>query len=80
MRPTYNGFSYAADYNGRVLAHMDSDETEDGIMYADVPTKGVRTLYPHIGDIFGWICVLGLLVLTILSIMTYPHLLYHFQS
>ena len=69
VRPTYNGFTYAADYHGNVLATMDSDETEDGIMYADVPTKGVKTLYPHIGDIFGWICVLGLLGLIVFSII-----------
>lgn len=59
VRPTYNGYSYAADYNGNIIAHMDSDETEDGIMYADVPTKGIKTLYPLIGDSFGWLCVLG---------------------
>ena len=44
VRPTYNGFTYAADYNGNVLATMDSDDTQDGIMYADVPTNGIKTL------------------------------------
>ena len=39
------------------------------IMYADVPTKGVRTLYPHIGDIFGWVCVVGALGLILLTIV-----------
>lgn len=68
VRPTYNGFSYAADYHGRVLAHMDSDQTEDGIMYADVPTKGIRTLYPLVGDALGWICLIGMLVLIGLAI------------
>lgn len=61
VRPVYNGYSYAVDYNGKILAHMDSDKTEDGIMYADVPTKGVKTIYPTIGDSFAWLCVLGLL-------------------
>jgi apolipoprotein N-acyltransferase len=59
VRPVYNGYSYAMDYNGRILAHMDSDITEDGIMYADVPTRGVRTIYSAIGDLFAWLCVLG---------------------
>lgn len=68
IRATYNGISFASDFNGNVLATMDFDKKETGIMYADVPTKGVRTLYPHIGDIFGWISVLGFLVLTIFSI------------
>jgi len=68
VRPTYNGISFASDFNGNVLATMEFDKNETGIMYADVPTKGVRTLYPHIGDIFGWLCVVGFLGLILLSI------------
>ena len=68
VRPVYNGFSYAMDYNGRVLAHMDSDNTKDGIMYADVPTKGVKTIYSIIGDFPGWLCVLGLVTFIVISI------------
>jgi apolipoprotein N-acyltransferase len=69
VRPTYNGLSFASDFNGNVLATMDFDPAESGIMYADVPTKGVSTLYPHIGDIFGWICVVGFLGLILLTIV-----------
>jgi len=68
IRPTYNGITFAEDYNGNILATMDSDETEDGIMYADVPIKGVKTLYTKIGDILGWLCVLGLLGLIFYSL------------
>lgn len=57
VRPTYNGYSYDADYHGNILAHMDSDETEDGLLYSDVPVKGIKVLYPIVGDLFGWICV-----------------------
>ncbi|MCK4559400.1 MAG: carbon-nitrogen hydrolase family protein [Calditrichia bacterium] len=73
VRPTYNGYTYAADYHGNVLAHMDSDETEDGIMYADVPTKGIKTLYPMVGDLLGWLCVLGMVTLVVLSIKGRAH-------
>ena len=48
---------------------MEFDENQTGIMYADVPTKGVKTLYPHIGDVFGWLCVVGFLGLILLSIV-----------
>jgi hypothetical protein len=41
----------------------------DGIMYADVPTQGVNTLYTAIGDVLGWVCVVGLLGLIPLSIV-----------
>ena len=69
VRATYNGISFASDFNGNILATMDFDKKEEGILYADVPTKGVRTLYPHIGDIFAWLCVLGLLALIVMSII-----------
>lgn len=71
VRPTYNGITFASDFNGRILNQMAFGDTVDdgiGIMYADVPTKGVRTLYPYIGDIFGWMCVLGFVVLVVISI------------
>ena len=48
---------------------MDFDPAEGGIMYADVPTKGVKTVYPHIGDVFGWLCVVGALGLIVLTIV-----------
>ena len=57
VRPTYNGYSYASDFHGNELANMDTDETKNGIMYADVPTKGIKVLYPVIGDLLGWLCL-----------------------
>jgi len=69
VRPVYNGYSYAVDYNGKLLADMDSDSTDTGIMYADVPIKGVNTIYSKIGDLFGWICVFGLFGFIPLSII-----------
>jgi apolipoprotein N-acyltransferase len=67
VRPTYNGLSYAIDYNGNILAWMDSEQSKDGIMYADVPIKGIKTLYSYWGDLLGWACVLGALVCAIYS-------------
>jgi len=67
IRPTYNGFTYAADYHGNVLATMDSEETEDGIMYANVPIRGISTLYPIIGDLLGWLCVICFVGLIFIS-------------
>lgn len=65
VRPSYNGYSYAADYHGNVIAHMESDKTETGIMYANVPTKGIKTLYGTVGEMFGWICVILFVLLLI---------------
>jgi len=69
VRPTYNGYSYAADYHGNELAHMDSDLTEDGIMYADVPVRGIRVLYPLLGNLFAWINLLALALLLVLALL-----------
>jgi apolipoprotein N-acyltransferase len=69
VRPTYHGITFVADYNGNILDQMDSDETDDGILYADLPTQGVNTLYTAIGDVLGWVCVVGLLGLIPLSIV-----------
>ncbi len=68
IRPTYNGVSFAADYNGKLLTQMDSDKTDTGIMYASVSTKGIKTIYAHIGDVFGWMSLLGVFILVIICI------------
>jgi hypothetical protein len=48
---------------------MDSDRTDDGILYADVPTRGVNTLYTEVGDMLGWGSVQGFLGLVLLSVV-----------
>ena len=51
------------------IPSMDSDNTNTGIMYADVPARGVNTLYTQIGDMLGWICVAGLVGLILLTMI-----------
>lgn len=65
VRSTYNGISYAIDYNGHILAIMDSEKSKDGMMVVDIPIKGIRTFYSRWGDWLGWACVLGALVCVI---------------
>jgi apolipoprotein N-acyltransferase len=69
LRPSQNGISVAVDYNGNVLNQMDSADPGNGIMYAQLPIQGINTLYTRIGDILGWICVVGSLGLIPLSII-----------
>jgi apolipoprotein N-acyltransferase len=59
VRPTFDGITIAEDFNGRILSQMDSAEAGDGILYADVPTREISTVYTTLGDLLGWICVLG---------------------
>ena len=42
--------------------------TLNRIMYADVPTKGIRTVYVFIGDLFAWLCVIGFVGFIIVAI------------
>jgi apolipoprotein N-acyltransferase len=67
VRPTYNGITIAQDFTGRILSQMDSDDTDEGILYADVPTRGVHTLYTEVGDLLGWGSVLGFLALVFVN-------------
>ena len=50
MRQTNKGTSMAIDYQGRVLAYQDFFTTPHRTIVADVPTKGVKTVYGAIGD------------------------------
>ena len=63
VRPTYNGYSYASDYNGKEIAHMNFGSSKDGIMVADIPTKGVKVIYPIIGDLLGWLSLIAMFIL-----------------
>jgi apolipoprotein N-acyltransferase len=60
VRHVSHGLSLATDYQGRTLASMDHYVTDNRAMVAYVPTRGVRTIYSRIGDVFAWICAAGL--------------------
>jgi apolipoprotein N-acyltransferase len=60
IRPTSHGLSAAVDYQGRVLAITDYFKSEDPVVVAYIPTKGVTTIYSRIGDLFTWLCMAGL--------------------
>jgi apolipoprotein N-acyltransferase len=64
VRPnSKSGLSVAYDYQGRLLSSLDYSITKSRIMVADLPTKGVTTVYLLIGDAFAWLCVIGILTM-----------------
>jgi apolipoprotein N-acyltransferase len=69
VRPTCNGISFAVDYNGEILASKDCFANSHEIMYADVPIKGKKTVYPIIGDLFAWLCIIGFAAFIIVAIL-----------
>ena len=69
VREASKGLSMTVDYEGRVLSATDYYTTDDQVMVAYVPMHGVRTIYATIGDLFAWLCIIGLVALTGLAIM-----------
>jgi apolipoprotein N-acyltransferase len=67
VRQSHGGLSAAYDYQGRRLATMDQYQASDLTLLAQVPTRGVRTIYSRLGDWFGWLCILALVALTALA-------------
>jgi apolipoprotein N-acyltransferase len=64
VRPAGHGTSTILDYEGRVLASQNYFTNDSGIMLGSVPMRGVTTLYSHIGDLFAYLCVSGLIFIT----------------
>jgi apolipoprotein N-acyltransferase len=64
VRQSNGSLSAAYDYQGHRLASMDEYQSADLTLIAQVPTRGVRTIYSHLGDWFAWLCVVAVLALT----------------
>ena len=57
VRQANLGLSAAYDYQGHQLAAMDYFHTEDRVLIAQVPTRGVRTIYSRLGNWLAWLCI-----------------------
>ena len=60
IRDVSHGRSLVVDAFGRVRGETDYFQDARHILMADVPVRGVTTLYAKIGDLFAWACVLAL--------------------
>jgi apolipoprotein N-acyltransferase len=63
VRQDWKGLSLATDPYGRILSMVDLSAAAEPVMSVQVPTRGVFTIYPIIGDLFGWLSVVGFVVL-----------------
>jgi apolipoprotein N-acyltransferase len=52
--------SLACDYQGRVLGLMDHYHASDRVLVAELPTRGVTTIYSRCGYLFPWVCIVGI--------------------
>ena len=53
---------------GRTVAAVDHFTTSERVIVAQVPSVGVFTLYPVIGDLFGWLAVAGLAAIIVVAV------------
>jgi len=67
-RQTNQGLSAAYDYEGHQLAHMDQYQAQELTLVAQLPTRGVRTLYSRFGNWLAWLCMATLITLICLGI------------
>lgn len=63
------GLSVITDPYGRVLAATDHFTAGERTIVAQVPTQGVPTLYPIIGDLFGWLAIAGFVLVAAWAII-----------
>ena len=63
VRQSSHGLAMTVDYQGNVLAAADYFTSDPQVMVASVPTRGVRTVYTMVGDLFAWLSLAGLVAL-----------------
>jgi len=68
FRMAREGLTLAVDYQGRPLVQSNYFLNDQPIIYADLPTEGVDTLYSLLGDWFAWLSVAGFVVLLVIAI------------
>jgi apolipoprotein N-acyltransferase len=69
FRQSDNALSIVTDPYGRVLASVDHFTASEWVTVAQVPTHGVFTIYSVIGDIFGWLSILGFLAIVVWGVV-----------
>ncbi len=61
--------SLACDYQGRVYGLMDHYHATDRVLVAQLPTRGIRTIYTRGGFLFPWVCIGGLGLIALATFM-----------
>jgi apolipoprotein N-acyltransferase len=68
VRPSLSGISTVVDPQGRVLAQVSAFGPEEPTAVAMVATQGTSTPYAQFGDVFAYMCLVGLAMLAGLAI------------
>ena len=68
VRATGNGLSVAFNGNGRLLSKLNYFNSQERIIYAEVPIQRINTLYTYVGDFLPWLSILAVIIITTLSL------------
>jgi len=68
VRPSLSGISTIVDPQGRVLAQVSAFGPDEPTVVATVATQGMPTPYAQFGDVFAYMCLIGLAMLAGLAI------------
>jgi apolipoprotein N-acyltransferase len=63
FRPTSMGISLAIDPYGRILGSMDATRVDERVFVVQLPNHRVHTVYSVVGELFGWMLVVGFVVM-----------------
>jgi len=69
FRPTAQGISLAIDPYGRIMGSMDARRVDERVFVVQVPNQPVFTVYSVVGELFGWLTVVGFVTIVILAIL-----------
>jgi len=67
VRPDNDAISVATDCYGRTLGTLDYFATADRDIVAHVPSRGARTIYSRVGDLFAWLAAAVLIVVILIA-------------
>jgi apolipoprotein N-acyltransferase len=71
-RSAKTGYVTAHDAYGRTLASSSTFDADPAMVIADVPLGPGPTFYSEYGDWFGWVCVIGSLVILMMVFILTP--------
>lgn len=67
IRSNGNGQSAVFDYQGSIIAKMNTFNSDSKLLYADVPIHSTSTIYSVVGNVFANVCVLFLILILVLK-------------
>lgn len=68
VRSVSQGFSASFNYKGILISSNNYFNTDEVILYSDVPIQGQRTVYSIMGNYFAWLCILFFLITSIILV------------